>query len=123
MGPDLARQFQRLRFDVDGDHLRRGGGPCDLNRDMTEAADADQHAGGAGRQLGPGATDRVVGRKAGVGQRRRGRGVKAVGQSDQMALVGNQQIIRHAAVEAQAPAADQRRAFAVVLDAHRAALA
>ena len=52
MGADLAGQFQRLGFDVDGDHLGRGRRPGDLHTDVTEAAHADQTIVASGVSLG-----------------------------------------------------------------------
>ena len=104
---DLEGQLECLGFDIDGDHLRGGGGAGDLDRDMSEAADADQHERGIRSELRPGSSDRVIGRQTRVGQWRGGLRAQSVRQWHQVALMGDQQIVGHPAVQAEAPTTGQ----------------
>jgi hypothetical protein len=104
---DLEGQLECLGFDINGDHLRSGGGAGDLDRDMPEAADADQHERGIRSELRPGSSDCVIRRQARVGQRRRGLRAQSVWQWHQVALMRNQQIVGHPAVQAEAPTTGQ----------------
>lgn len=101
-----VRASSSVLFEVDSDDLRGGRGPGDLDADVTEAADADQHDGGVRGQLRPGPTDGVVGRQAGVGERCGGDRIQAIRQRDQMSWVWYQQVVRHPAVGTQPAAVD-----------------
>lgn len=52
--PTARARVQRIVLEVHGDHLGGCGGPCDLDADVTESADTDDHDGGIRSQFGPG---------------------------------------------------------------------
>ncbi len=69
-GTQLLGELERVRVAVD--HDDRGGGERGetLDADVAEPAGADQHTGGAGVEQGDRLAHGVVGRDAGVGERR-----------------------------------------------------
>ena len=66
--PDLARERELVLADVERDDLGRRQGPEHLDREVAEAAHADDDRGRARDELGQRRLDRVVRREPGVGQ-------------------------------------------------------
>ena len=116
IGTDLAREGQLVGGGVDGDHLRRAECLEDLHGHVAEPADSDDHRRRARNEQPEGALHGVVGSESGVGE---GRGVAGVevAERKQQAAMWDQQVLGHAAVEAEpaAEGADLRLPLAVVL--------
>ena len=107
------RQLQRRRALVDGDDAGRCHRREQLDRHVTEAADADDDGARPGKELRQRAADGVVRRQAGVGQRSRLRRVEVAERDDEAGRRHEHQR-RHAAVEPESAA---RRAQFGLVDA------
>ena len=95
----------------------------DLDREVAEAADADDHDGRVRRQLRQHSLHGAVGRQPGVGQRRRDHRVQ-VADRHQPPRIVHQQVLGHPAVDAEPDARRPLEAVdAEVLRAGRAGLA
>ena len=106
---DVERERELGGVDIRGDHPGRGQRAQDLHGHVTEAADADDHRARARDELVERELDRVVGRQRGVGQRRRVAGIE-IPERHEQPWVGDEHVLGHAAVAAEATAGRARAA-------------
>jgi hypothetical protein len=122
VGTRAERHVERLLPAIDGDDAAPAERPQQLDGDVAEAADTDDHRGGAGPQVAQRPLDRVIRRQRGVGERGGGHRVE-VADRDREAGRGEDDVLGEAAVaaDAAARAAPEVAALAQVLLAAAAA--
>ena len=98
---ELGGEGPSPRIRLDRDRRARAELVQELQRDVADAADSDHGGGGARDGQVRETADRVVRREPCVRVRRDGRGLDAVGQSQERALV-HEEVVGEAAVDGQA---------------------
>ena len=101
--PELARELELGRVDVGRDHARRRERAQQLHRHVPQAADADHDRAAAGHELRKCKFDRVIRRERGI-RERSGVARVEVAERHEQPRIGDQHVLRHATVTAEAAA-------------------
>ena len=94
---EVSRELSAPLVRVDPDDGRRPEGADELQRDVAHSSDSDDGRGGAGGEPRREPLHRVVRSNPSIGMRRDLRGLHALGQRDEGALV-DEHVVREAAV-------------------------